>query len=328
MLLSILKTNAVALGVQVTARLTPVSILRFAYKRATAGLSVAVCLHRVSPKRRPRDPYPQTTATPDDIDTFLRIAASKSETEKPRLSMCFDDGYSDSAEYIASRAPLYPAVEWGFFVCPEKIVKRAGFRWDLYEMVGGEGRTHLRAALRRELNVGKENDRPELHDVGSRPEFALATLERCRELAAMPNVVLGNHTNTHFIPNTLPIEQALVDLRASTHEFETHFGTMRQFAFPFGVPGLHFSREHVDALRKLRGALLWSTEERPYNPAERRPGSVLPRMVFRGLWGGKAMALWTTYCALRFKLGRKPADSFAGADETPVRPEVTTSPAA
>ncbi len=319
---------AMVVAVRLAAKVAPVSVLRFVYQRATAGMSVGVCLHRVSDHRRPSDPYPQTTTTAKDIDDFLRIAATRDAAAPPRLSMCFDDGYADSAAYIASRAPLHPAVEWGFFVCPEKIAKRAGFRWDLYELAGARGRTGLRTALRKDLVVARENDRPELRDVGSRPEFALATREQCKELLGLPNVVLGNHTNTHFMPSTLPAAEAMLDLRTSSHDFETMFGPMLQFAFPFGQPGLHFGREHVDCLRQLGNPLMWSTEERPYAAAERRPGAVLPRMVFRGLWGGKAMALWTSYRALRYRLSGRAAQFPIEETPEPVAPAVETSPAA
>jgi hypothetical protein len=328
MSLNRLGSNAVALGVRITAAIAPVSVLRFLYQRATAGFSVGVCLHRVQDQRRASDPYPQTTATAKDIDTFLRIAATKVESATPRLSMCFDDGYEDSAAYVGSRAPLYPTVEWAFFVCPEKIKKKAGFRWDLYELMGAnKGRTGLRAALRKDLAVAAENDRADLKEVARHPSFALASEERCKELQKLPNVTVGNHTNTHFNLATLPRDESSLDLRSSTHDFEAAFGAMRQFAFPFGVPGLHFSREHVELLRSLRNPIMWSTEERPYRATERGPGSVLPRMVFRGVWGGKAMALWTSYCALRHRLGRRAAD-FASSGVRAEKPVITSSPAA
>ena len=37
---------------------------------------------------------------------------------------------SAAADYVLSRAPLFPGIEWLYFVCPEKTEHRTGFDWD------------------------------------------------------------------------------------------------------------------------------------------------------------------------------------------------------
>jgi peptidoglycan/xylan/chitin deacetylase (PgdA/CDA1 family) len=117
-------------------------------------------------------------------------------------------------------------------------------------------------------------------------------VELCRELAGLPNVVLGNHTNGHHRASSLTIETLRREYNDSARDFERLFGPQRHFAFPFGTPGRDVSEEAVELAREAAPhALLWSTEARGFDPQDRRAGAVLPRFAAKGTWGFRATAL-------------------------------------
>ena len=281
----------------------PWRLLRKLVAQTTGGMRVAFCLHRVRKTRRPNELLPSLSVTEAVLDEFIeQMRAARSPAEDPRwLTMAFDDGYRDAARYVASRANRYPDVEWLLFVCPHKVKERQGFRWDAYEKRSQEG-TALPEydAYVHELDTDYERElkRRDLRDVAGEDCYALATRQELLQAASFKNVNLGNHSNTHMI-DSLPLDQALRDLEESTRLFEEMFGPCRQFAFPFGVPGQHFRKPHVEYLRNLRPVVMWTTEQKPYFPEQRRPGALLPRIVFDGEWSAKAMALWVVLRANR-----------------------------
>src|SRR5205085_7432298 len=114
------------------------------------------------------------------------------------LIVSFDDGYRDAAGYVLSRAPLFPQVEWIYFICPEKTERGAGFEWD------------------------------------AAPD--LAPIEQCREIQRLPNCALGNHTNSHQRP--VLQEDFAAEIEQSRRDFERLFGPQLHFAVPYGVPGV------------------------------------------------------------------------------------------
>jgi hypothetical protein len=238
------------------------------------------------------------------LDEFIeQMRKARPDAQRSWLTMAFDDGYRDAAMYVKSRAKRFADVEWLLFVCPHKVRSRQGFRWDVYEKQQALGHPlpeqetfihELDPDYERELN------RKDLREAASEHRYALATREELLDVAGFDNVTLGNHTNSHLI-DALPREQALRDLEESTRLFEDMFGPCKQFAFPFGVPGVHFQKEHVEHLRSLRPVTMWTTEQLPYAPEQRKPGAVLPRIVFDGAWSAKAMALWV---ALRARKAR------------------------
>jgi peptidoglycan/xylan/chitin deacetylase (PgdA/CDA1 family) len=194
------------------------------------------------------------------------------------LTLSFDDGYADSAEYIARRASRFGAnAEWFFFVCPRKVATREGFAWD-----------------------AEESGLP-LKDLGDRPEFRLATVEECLELARLPNVQLGNHTSAHDKLTTLSPNAAAEEIRRSFTEFEAVFGRARHFAFPFGTPGLEFDARHVEAVRRHAVETIWSTEPRPYVSEERTPAAVLPRLAIDGRLTHRELLGWIAARATLFR---------------------------
>lgn len=288
-----------------TAALIPTWILGIFFRRSTQNLSLAFCLHRISSAQRPGNAVPATTTAPEIVDGFLAFIERYAPHSKggPRITLGFDDGYHDSAEYIASRAPLHPSVEWIFFVCPEKIVKRAAFRWDAYEILQKQGMAaaDLVAFAGAAVDEAQENQRADLLHAATLPEFRLATVDDCRALTHLPNVKLGNHTNLHMPLTSFSENGALAEIRRSMESFGALFGPCKQFAFPFGVPHLHWRPNHAQFIRSNYGAQMWSTREAPYTSSARAAGDVLPRFVFDTRWTAKSLALWVCWRSLRRK---------------------------
>jgi len=263
-------------------------------RRGLGGRRIALCFHRVADRRRPRELIPKASMPAGEIDRLIELLL-----QACKLTVSFDDGYRDSAEYVLSRAPRFADVEWLYFVCPEKTERRAGFRWDL-----AETRPELSAesVMFGPVDLAGENSRAELLRLAAEPAFELASLDTCRQIQRLPNAALGNHTNLHHRPTLLTAEQFAAECAASTRDFERLFGPSRHFAFPFGVPGVDFSGDHVAALRRLGDFLLWSTEPRPFHARERRAGAVLPRFAVDGTRSWKETAVHIALHCLRTML--------------------------
>lgn len=262
-------------------------------RAATGGLEVALCLHRVGPSR-PGEPLPWMSIPEASLDRFLELARGV------HLTLAFDDGYADAVSYVRARAPRYPAVDFVLFVCPEKLARRTGFRWDRYELRIREGADpgRLPAFVHAPADPARENQRADLEGLADRPEFALATVEECLAAAALPNVRLGNHGNTHLRLAALDRADAVAELTRSVAAFEAIFGPTCEFAFPFGVPGRDFDQDHVRILADLGTCDLWSTEPRPFFSQERGGGGVLPRFPVMGGLHPKALAMWVAAASM------------------------------
>ena len=220
---------------------------------------MALCFHRVRQVRPDEALFPEMSCPEAEIDALIDLLLEAGDRDRRWLTIAFDDGYRDAAEYLRARAQRYPEVEWLFFVCPRKVERRAGFVWDLAERSG---------------------------------KGAAADIGLCRELVGLPNVALGNHTNGHHRASSLTVETLRREYNDSARDFERLFGSQRHFAFPFGTPGRDVSEEAVELAREAAPlAVLWSTEARGFDPVDRRPGAVLPRFAADGTWGFRATAL-------------------------------------
>lgn len=288
--------------------------------------SLALCLHRVEEAPRPGRRHPSMTIPPDRLDALLAAtsaAVTGATPRAPRLTVSFDDGYADAVAYVETRAPRFPQLEWILFVCPQKAREQVGFQWDVEERTGA-----VRATDPRERWAG-ENADTELRAVARQEAFRIASVEELRRVRRRPNVALGNHTNTHLPLAQLRLEQAEEELQRSSRDFEEAFGPMRQFAFPFGTPRVSFGPEHVARLRAQSGATLWSTEARPYAPAEREANAVLPRFAIDGTRSVEATVLWLAYrCALARVRAAVRRVSAAGVRGSPGPGPTATGPSA
>ncbi len=264
-----------------------------AFSRATAGFDVALCLHHVSSRRRD-----WLTIAAGELDLFLcRALMSRGAGAARWLTVSFDDGYADACEYVRTRASRFPEIEWIFFACPEKLQRRVGFRSDL-ELARGLDDDPTPAV------VCGENQRADLRWVAQFERNALATIEQCREIAQLPNVRLGNHSNCHFRPISVPLGELAREYAQSFEDFAHLFGPACDFAFPFGGPGVDFDERHVELVRGAGDCLIWSTERRPSLPSERRSGALLPRFAARGAWSAQRIALWIACLSLRTRHAR------------------------
>lgn len=272
--------------------------------RSSLGdFALALCLHRVARHDRPSDWQPGLNMAPAELDALIELLLASRPGASGWLTVSFDDGYDDAARYIASRALKYPGVDFMFFICPEKLETRAGFRWDLAEeaLRAGTALETARAVVDAPIDVTAENTRGDLKALSGKPEYELASLDAVRSLAALPNVKLGNHTNLHLSAGKFSDEQVFADYKRSTEVFTRLFGTQHEFAFPFGTPRWHFGQRHVDQLRELGDFTMWSTEARPYERSERKPGAVLPRYPVNGRQSARQIAGWVAARALGFR---------------------------
>ena len=287
--------HALGSGLLKASSLLEDSALAKLLRSSVGDRQVALCFHRVAERRREGELQPKLTMAPGEIDrliSFVQAAAGP-----PTVS--FDDGYLDSAEYLLSRAPRFPEVEWLFFVCPQKTERQSGFRWDLAERTPGQ---EAESILSAPVNVAGENLRAELRALARDPAFRMASVELCRRIQRLPNAALGNHTNLHHRPSELTQTQAIAEFASSTLDFERLFGPMAHFAFPYGVPGADFTARDLQILRQLGKFILWSTEPRPFADSERRPSAVLPRFAVDGTRTWKETALQIAVHALRTRL--------------------------
>lgn len=287
----------------------PTPALKTLLRGAVRGFGVSLCLHRMLPQRRATDWQPGLNMPPAELDALLELLVASQPRYAARwLSVTFDDGYADSAQYIASRAARFPDVEFTFFVCPGKLEARTGFRWDLAEeaMKAGRPRDEAIAGTDVAVELERENAREELKALSKHPDYALASVEEVNALLKFPNVRLGNHTNLHVSAMRTPDDVVRGDYSTSKAQFERLFGPMAQFAFPYGTPVHHFGPRHVEMLRALGQFEIWTTEARPYRLEERRPGAVLPRFPVNGGRTARELAGWIAARCLDFRVrGRK-----------------------
>jgi hypothetical protein len=268
-----------------TAKLIPEASVWPLFQRAVSGVDISLCMHRVSTTHTNR-----MTIDEHQLDHFVEQALAHNSTREPWLTLSFDDGYADAADYIESRAHRFPTVEFLFFVCPEKVETRAGFRWDL---PGPEDDT--------DRDVEHENERRELRALDLDPTHRLATVEQCRRIIALPNAALGNHTNCHFRPAGLPFEDSVKELRRSHDTFVRLFGEPCHFAFPFGKPNEDFDDRHIDVLHECGDFNIWTTARRPFHAEDREPGAVLPRFPVDGAWSATQLAFWVALLSARWR---------------------------
>ncbi|HYZ88229.1 MAG TPA: hypothetical protein VE620_02930 [Myxococcales bacterium] len=253
------------------------------FRRALGERRLALCFHRIASVRREGELLPKLTMAAAEIDSLIGFLLRAARRSDRWLTVSFDDGYRESADYLLQRAPLWPEVEWLYFVCPQKAELQAGFRWDLAELQRrGDPTVDVDSIIFAPVDPCAENLRTDLRRLASHPQFALADLGICDRIQRLPNAELGNHSNVHHRPILLSPAQFRTELAASARDFARLFGPARHFAFPFGVPGVDFAPSHVAALRHLPGLDIWSTEPRPYRLRERKTGAVLPRFAIDG----------------------------------------------
>ncbi|GMU60045.1 MAG: hypothetical protein AMXMBFR34_18080 [Myxococcaceae bacterium] len=279
------------------------SVLRAVAQRALEGFHVSLCLHRVAPRRRPTDWQPALTIHPDELDAAVELLLAARPGDR-WLTLSFDDGYADAVAAIAARAPRWPHVRFSCFVCPQKLERRAGYRWDLVERALAQGVTRADALhlLDAPVDLSRENEREDLRALAEDDDFRLATVEEVRALQRLPNVTVGNHSNVHLRATGLRDEVVREEYRKSCDDFTRLFGPLREAAFPFGTPRAEFDARHVAMWRLVGDFFLWSTEGRPFRPEERLPRAVLPRYPVDGRLSAQELVAWVAARAVKFRV--------------------------
>jgi hypothetical protein len=274
--------------------LIPDSVMRRLARRSLGGLEVYLCLHRVRFTSQPNSNLQDTEISAAELDRLLMLlGCDASDSAAPKVTATFDDGYADAVEYVKTRHATFPNINWMFFVCPTKTRDRVGFRWDL---------ASPELPMDAQFAVALENRRPELQGLADETRCQLATVAQLREVAALPRVSLGNHSNCHFPLAALDAESSAREIRESRRDFQELFGESSLFAFPFGVERMHFGPEHVAVLKSEGYGRLFSVEPRPVQAGVRQPFEVVPRFAVMGTWPSSKTALYISLVALREKL--------------------------
>ncbi len=252
--------------IDLVSRAMPRAVLQRIVGRAVGDLGIAVCLHRVGLDTDDEQLLPWLAHDPREIDELIELFARA----PGRLTISFDDGYADAYEYVRDRAPRHPDVAWLYMVCPKRTVDRRGFPWDLWVLADNE-----RAPLKfldewaEHVDGGAlEFDDAAAVGVAEHPSYQLATVEQCRELAALPNVELGNHTDHHVAMAWLDDTELADEIRQPERAYATTFGGLRHLALPFGCEPF-VRAEDIDRVRGVTEAdIVWTIESWPFHPDE------------------------------------------------------------
>ena len=294
--------------------IVPLRLSRYLIKCCSSAVEVALCLHRVGKTRNLNTALPDLIICEEKLDKLLRnlaVAFELRDQSKPVLTVTFDDGYFDAYNFIFSRAKQYPQFNWIFFICPQKLLKRAGFRWDLYARTfNGEDLDNF---CFNNQNIKTENDRSDLKEVCASDIFSLASVADCRALIENPNVFLGNHTNCHFRTSCLSCDEARLEISESFADFAMLFGNCDHFAFPIGTPVKDFSKRDVDLVREVFTGKIWSLEQNISSRSHDGTWGTFPRIGINGRLSLRAILFKIAFfCVrrtaldfLRFKMTRR-----------------------
>src|ERR1043166_2778893 len=78
-------------------------------RHALQGLEVALCLHRVVDARPEGQRQPELSIPAAELDDLLDLLLSAQSTRGGRwLTVTFDDGYADAADYVERTARRFP----------------------------------------------------------------------------------------------------------------------------------------------------------------------------------------------------------------------------
>jgi hypothetical protein len=271
--------------------LLPKSSLKRVLVTCLGTMRVHLCLHRVTSETPGASSLGETIISENELDSLLELLGCDVATsDSPQVTASFDDGYADAVLYVNARHARFPGVAWEFFVCPAKTRDRVGFRWDL-----DEGRGDDEAPL----SIDQENGRKDLRDIADLERCRLATVEQLRSVSTLPRVTLGNHTNCHFALSALDFESCRRELQQSRRDFEELFGTSTKFAFPYGVPGMHFQPLHLEMLASEGYQTAFSVEPRPAVANRHGAIEVVPRLAIMGSWSAAKTASYLAITAVR-----------------------------
>ena len=219
-----------------------------ALQKSLGGASLAICLHRIT------DSNEETTKSPLTITTktLEKILHSLNHVSQGHgageILVTFDDGYSETLEFIENKKHLFPNLSWIYFICPQKCARNENYVWD-------------------------------------REETTISSLEKCLEASQKYSFKIGNHTNTHRAISTLSDKEIENEINDSIEILERYKIPHRDFAFPFGYPGVHFTDKQTKIIKRIYlnhgiNAKTWSTEPYPFNNTNEKES--IPRIPILG----------------------------------------------
>lgn len=272
----------------------PDRVARRAVSVLIGDSEVALCFHRVGDDAaRGRMLMPELCHDAHAVDELLGWL----DEADGMVTMAFDDGYADAADFVMDRAPRHPHVRWQFFVCPQKTIDRYGFPWDdwLDRSDAGDVDEFL-ADWRTALTSG---DAVALGQPGGadREHARLATIDECQRLAELDNVDLGNHLDRHLPSSWLSPEELVAEIQRSHERFVEAFGPTDHIALPFGTMP-YVTADNLRVALETFDGYVWTIGSSPAVADER----VLPRFSMRSTDGSaKATVL---VIAIRLRLSR------------------------
>ncbi len=307
---------------KIIAKAWPGFLISLFYRFAVGSQDLALCLHRVLHQRRSTDPYSDSTIEEEKLRYLLELVEKHHRSDKSRIFITFDDGYHDATQFVRKVAPLYPHLHWIIFVCPKKIEKRLGFRWDRFELARNLERDPLLQSLQGSpaydfqrlpkiatdegllAHITKNSDPnfeavdPSLVGLGDLDLFQLSSIQDLKEAGALPKVKLGNHSNAHLKFTKMQQDLFEQEVDNSIADMERLFGKTSDFAFPFGTPEKDYTPVHSEYLRKRQVGTIWNTYSAPFRRSEYLPGAVLPRFVVIGSWSAKRIVAYLAIVSL------------------------------
>lgn len=112
-------------------------------------------------------------------------------------------------------------------------------------------------------------------------------------LNTLPGIYFGNHLYRHFPATSLSeleFEQEVIENLVRLNEYNSN---ELVFAFPFGNPGTHFQKSHVEWLYGFGYKLIFSTECKRVRKLD--SDQVIPRISFAPGDNSNAKLWWSTY---------------------------------
>lgn len=261
------------------------------------GLSVLV-FHRVHRRRDALRPNEPTESEFSVMMKFIsenfhvvplhRGVTSLQKGTRPfhGVAVTFDDGYADNYELALPILRQY-GVPATFFVASGLL--NGGLMWNdrIIEAVRGNhsvtfdlgslglGRFNISTIENKRLTVRKLIRALKYRPAGERVRLALAiqdisgcdvsndlmmTSSQLRLLASDTLTEIGGHTVSHPILAQLPEREAVREIADCKQFLEGEIGErLRCFAYPNGIPGLDYTRCHVEIVRKTGFELAVST---------------------------------------------------------------------
>jgi peptidoglycan/xylan/chitin deacetylase (PgdA/CDA1 family) len=179
------------------------------------------------------------------------LDVSVSPTERPRVTITFDDAYRGAVQYGIPEI-VRQGMSATVFVCPGRL-GAPSFWWDRYRVEKVDGfesgfrdfaltRLAGREELVTEFAKAKSWAAPAVSD-----HIGCATESELQEIATMPGVMFGSHTWSH--PNLSALTEAEVEteLLESKSWLSDHFSnTIPCVSYPYGL----FDHRVTDAARR------------------------------------------------------------------------------